>query len=118
MHGMYLQGHISDLICSEIMPWWYTCKTTITPPNYKGDSAKIASSARSNTMQIFGDNVSPPYRHVHARKMSSPILAHTKTQIPLDTKHTSPKKMSSAHCQYAVPIKSNTIYVFARPCMW
>jgi hypothetical protein len=89
-----------------------------TPPNYEGDSAKIVSSTASNTMQMPGDNVSPPYHHhVHARKSSSPIPAHTKTsQIPLDTKHTSPKKISSAH-QHA-PVKSNTVYAFARPCVW
>jgi len=47
-----------------------------TPPNYEGDSAKIVSSATSKMMQISGDNVSPPYHHVHARKSSSPILVH------------------------------------------
>jgi hypothetical protein len=90
-----------------------------TPPNYEGDSAKIVSSAASNTMQIPGDNISPPYHHhVHARKSSSPIPAHTKTsQISLDTKHTSPKKISSVH-QHAAPMKSNTVYAFARPCVW
>ena len=88
-----------------------------TPPNYEGDSAKIVSSATSNTMQIPGDNVSPPYHHVHARKSSSPIPVHPKTQTSIDTKHTSPKKMSSAH-QHSAPVKSNTVYAFARPCVW
>ena len=46
-------------------------------PNHEGDDAKIVSSAGSNTMQISGDNVSPPYHHVHARKSSSPVPAYT-----------------------------------------
>jgi hypothetical protein len=86
-----------------------------TPPNYEGDSAKIVSSAGSNTMQIPGGNISPPYHHVHARKSSSPIPAHTKTHS-IDTKHTSPKKISSIH--HHAPVKSNTVYAFARPCVW
>jgi hypothetical protein len=90
----------------------------VTPPNYEGDSAKIVSSAGSNTMQISGDNVSPPYHHhVHTRKSSSPLSAHTKSHASIDTKHTSPKKTSSGH-QHAAPVKSNTVYAFARPCVW
>lgn len=88
----------------------------VTPPNYEGDTAKIVSSTGSNTMHISSDNISPPYHHVHARKSSSPIPAYTKSQISLDTKHTSPKRTSSAH-QHA-PVKSNTVYTFARPCVW
>jgi hypothetical protein len=86
-----------------------------TPPNYEGDSAKIVSSAGSNTMQIPGGTISPPYHHVHTRKSSSPIPAHTKTHS-IDTKHTSPKKISSIH--HHAPVKSNTVYAFARPCVW
>jgi hypothetical protein len=86
-----------------------------TPPNYEGDTAKIVSSAGSNLMQISGDNISPPYHHHHTRKSSSPIPAHPKSQMTLDTKHTSPKKTSSAH-QHAA--KSSTVYAFARPCVW
>jgi len=53
-----------------------------TPPNYEGDSAKIVSSTGSNTMQIPGSNISPPY-HVHRRKSSLPIsAAHQKTVKP------------------------------------
>ena len=62
----------------------------VMPPNYEGDSAKIVSSAGSNTIHILGDSVSPPYHHVHTCKSSSPIPVHTKTQVPLDTNHTSP----------------------------
>jgi len=87
-----------------------------TPPNYEGDTAKIVSSAGSNLMQISGDNISPPYHHHHTRKSSSPIPAHPKSQTQtLDTKHTSPKKTSSAHQHAAKP---NTVYAFARPCTW
>ena len=89
----------------------------VTPPNYKGDSAKIVSSATSNTMQISGDGVSPPYHHAHTRKSSSSIPAHLKSQTSIDTKHTSPKKMSSTH-NHSTPVKSNTVYVFACPCVW
>ena len=88
---------------SERWPWLGECSlafveeavhsmSPVTLPNYEGDSAKIVSSAGSNTMQISGDSVSPPYHHVHVRKSSSPIPAHPETQIPIDTKHTSPKK--------------------------
>ena len=47
-----------------------------TPPNCKGDSAKIIYSGGSNTMQISGDSILPPNPHVHARKPSLLILAH------------------------------------------
>jgi hypothetical protein len=70
-------------------------------PNYKGDSVKIVSSTRSHTMHILDDNVSPPYHHVHTRKLSSPIPVHTKTQIPLETKHTLPKKTYHPNLKYA-----------------
>ena len=83
-----------------------------TPPNYEGDSAKIVSSGVSNTMQILGDNVSPPYHHLHVCKSSSPMPAHTKMHSSIDTKHTSPKKTSSGH-QHAVPVKSNSAYTLA-----
>jgi hypothetical protein len=90
----------------------------VTPPNYEGDTAKIVSSAGSSIMQIPGDNVSPPYHHVHTRKSSSPISAHpTKSHASIDAKHPSPKRSSGAH-QHAAPIKSNTVYAFARPCLW
>ena len=56
----------------------------VTPPNYESDSTDIVSSAGSNTMQLSGDNISPPHHHVHARKSSSPIPAHMKTQTPID----------------------------------
>ena len=82
------------------------------PPNYKGDTAMIVSSAGSNPMRISGDNISPPYHHhVHTRKSSSPIPARPKSQMTIDTKHTSPKKTSSAY-QHAV--KSNTILPYRR----
>jgi hypothetical protein len=45
----------------------------MTPPNYEGDSAKIISSGRSNTMQVLGDNVSLPYHHTRAQI----VLANT-----------------------------------------
>ena len=51
---------------------------------------RFISSTGSNTTQILGDNVLPPYPHVHARKSSLLIPAHTKTQIPQDTKHVAP----------------------------
>ena len=89
----------------------------VTPPNYEGDSAKIVSSAGSNIMQIPSDNVSPPYHHVHTRKSSSPIPAHPRSQTSLDTKHTSPRKLSSSH-HHAAPAKSGPVYAFARPCVW
>jgi hypothetical protein len=85
----------------------------VNPLNPSRSNAKVVSSTGSNTMQIPGDIVSPPYHHVHARKSSSLVMAHTKN----DTKHTSPKRSSSAH-QHATPVKSNTVYVFARPCVW
>jgi len=89
----------------------------VTPSDASRSNAKIVSSAGSNTMQIPGDNVSPPYHHhVHSRKSSSPIPVHSKSQH-IDTKHTSPKKSSGAH-QHAAPTKSNTVYAFARPCVW
>jgi len=88
----------------------------VTPPNYEDNSAKIVSPTGSNTMQISGDNVSPPYHHVHARKSSSPIPTHTESQISIDTKHTSPKKTTSH--QHAAPAKPNTVYAFAHPCVW
>ena len=86
-----------------------------TPPNYEGDGAGIVSSGGSNTMQIFSDNVSPPYHHIHARKSSSPIPAHTKTHSSIDTKHISPKRSSSGH-QHIAPVKSNTVYASTRLC--
>ena len=86
-----------------------------TPPNYEGDT-KTVSPTGSNPMQISGDNVSLPYHHhIHTRKSSSPIPAHPKAQMAIDTKHTSPKKTSNVY-QHAV--KSNTVYAFARPCVW
>jgi hypothetical protein len=87
-----------------------------TPHDTSRSNAKIVSSGGSNTMQIPGDHVSPPYHHVHTRKSSSPIPTHQKSQH-IDTKHTSPKKSSSGH-QHAAPVKSNTVYAFARPCVW
>lgn len=72
----------------------------VTPPNYQGDSAKIVSSVGFNTMQIPGNN----------GKSSSLIPAHTKAHIPIDTKHTSPKKTSSAH-RHTTPVKSNSVPV-------
>ena len=57
------------------------------------------------TMQISGDNVPPPYHHAHICKSSSPIPAHPKTQTSIDTKHTSPKKMSSIR-HHSAPVKS------------
>ena len=74
------------------------------PSNHEGDgdSAKIVSSVRP------GDNVSLPYDHIHLHKSPSPILAHTKTHISIDVKHTSLKTTSSIH-PYAVPIKSKII---------
>lgn len=87
----------------------------VTPPNYEGDTAKIVSSAGSNTMHISG--VSPPYHHVHTRKSSSPISAHPKAHISIDTKHISPKKSLNLH-QHTAPVKSNAVYAFARPCVW
>ena len=87
-----------------------------TPPNYEGDSVKMVSSATSNTMQISGDNVSPPYHHVHTCK-SSPIPAHPQTQTSIDAKHCpSPKKISSTH-QHSASMDSNTINTFTQPCM-
>jgi len=87
------------------------------PPNYKGDSTKIVSSARSNTIQISGNNISPLCYRVHAHGSSSPILAHTKVQIPIDTKHTSPEKTLSAYL-HVIPVKPNTVHTFARLCVW
>jgi hypothetical protein len=84
----------------------------VTPADLTCSTAKIVSSAGSSTMQI-GDNASPPYHHAHTRKSSSPIPAHQKRPISLDTKYTSPKKI-----QHAAPAKSNTVYAFARPCVW
>jgi hypothetical protein len=56
-----------------------------------------------------------PGLHLHTRKSSSPTPAHSKTtQIPLDTKHTSPKKVSNPHRH--VPVKLNIVYTLARPC--
>jgi hypothetical protein len=86
----------------------------ITPPNYKGYGVKIILSAGSNTMHILGDNISPQYHHIYTWGLSSPIPVHMKTQIPLDTKHTSPKKMLSGH-QHS---KSNTVYALTCPCVW
>jgi hypothetical protein len=88
-----------------------------TPVDTSRSNAKIVSSAGSNTMQIPGDNVSPPYHHhVHTRKSSSPIPAHQKHQH-VDMKRPSPKKSSSAH-QHSGSAKSNTVYAYARPCVW
>ena len=64
----------------------------VIPPNHVDDSANVVSSVRSNIMHILSDNVSLLYHHIQAHKPSLPIPACTKTQIPLDTKHTSPKK--------------------------
>ena len=68
----------------SILPFQCTLPTNsmspATPPNYEGNRAKIVSSATANTMQVFGDDVSPPYHHVHTRKSSSPIPVHPKTQ--------------------------------------
>ena len=61
-----------------------------------------------------GDNVSPPYHYLCVRGSPSPIPAHTKMHVFTDTKRTSPKEASSGH-QHAVPVKSNTVYAFARP---
>ena len=68
----------------------------MTPLNYEGDNVKIVLSTL-NTMQILGDNISPPYHHVHAQKSSSPIPVHLKMQTSIDMKCVSLKKMSSAH---------------------
>jgi hypothetical protein len=88
----------------------------VTPPNYEGDSAEIISSTGLNTMHISGDNISPPYHHhVHTRKSSSPIPAHSKPHASIDTKHTSPKKTSSGH-QHGAPVKLNTVYAFVHHC--
>ena len=87
----------------------------VTPPNYEGDGAKIVSSGGSNTTQIFDDNVSPPYHHIHACNPSSPIPAHTKTHSSIDTKHISPKRSSSSH-QHIAPVKSNTMYASTHLC--
>jgi hypothetical protein len=84
--------------------------SAVTPPNYTGDSAEIIST-RSNTMQISGDNVSPPYHHHEHRKSSPPIPAHTKSHASIDTKHTSPKKTLSGH-QHSIPIKLNAANTF------
>ena len=65
-------------------------------------------------MQIFGDNVSPPYHNVHTRKSSSPIPAHTKTHSSIDTRHSSHKRSSSSH-QHAIPVKLNTVYALLVP---
>lgn len=46
----------------------------VTLPNYEGDSAKIVSSAGSNTMQILGNSVSPPYHHVQKAIPPSPTM--------------------------------------------
>jgi hypothetical protein len=89
-----------------------------TPPN-RGPPThiKIVSSAGSNTMPIPGENVSPPYTHVHARKPSPPVPSHHKKSFPIDTKHFLPNKTSNAH-HHAAPGKSNSVYAFARPCVW
>ena len=71
-------------------------------------NARIVSSAGSNTIQFSGDNISPPYHHVHTRRSSSPVAAHQKNQH-IDTRHISPMKSLSA--------KPTTVYVFARPCI-
>ena len=85
----------------------------MTAPDLSSNNAKIVSSAGSNTMQIPGDIVSPPYHHVHSRKSSTPVTTHLKSQY-VDTRHTSPKKSSSIY-QHAAPVKSSTVYAFARP---
>ena len=61
----------------------------VTPPNREGDSAKTVSPAVSNIVQMPGDDVSPPYHHVHTRKSSSSTPAHPRTHTSTDTKHTS-----------------------------
>ena len=81
----------------------------LTSPNYESDTATIISFTRSSVIHLSSDNIPPPYHHAHARKSSSPIPAHTKTKISLDTKHTLPKRSSSAH-QHA-PAKSSTVDV-------
>ena len=86
-----------------------------TPPDVSHHNAKIMSSTGSNTMQISGDMLSPPYLHVHSRRSSSPITAYPKSQ-PIETRRTSPKKSSHAY-QHAAPVKSSTINAFARPCV-
>jgi len=40
---------------------------SVTPPNYKDNSAEVVLSAGSNAIQISGDDISPPYHRVHAR---------------------------------------------------
>jgi len=73
-----------------------------TVPNYGGDTAKIVFSAGSNPMYISGDDIFPPcHHHVHTRESSLPMPVHPKSQMTLDTKHTSPKKTSSTY-QHAV----------------
>lgn len=64
----------------------------VPPPNYEGDTEKIVSSTGSNMLHISSNSISPPCHHIHARKSSSPTPVHMKTQISLDTKHTSPKR--------------------------
>ncbi|KAF9790995.1 hypothetical protein BJ322DRAFT_1039127 [Thelephora terrestris] len=46
------------------------------PPIYEIITTKTTFSVGFNTAQISCDNVSPPHRHAHTRKSSSPILAH------------------------------------------
>jgi hypothetical protein len=82
-------------------------------PRLRGQQRQDHVFCWVHTMHISSDNISPPYHHIHARKSSSPIPAHTKTQITIDTKHTSPKENSSAH-QHTTPTKLNTVYTFAR----
>jgi len=57
--------------------------------------------------------------HTTAFTLASHLRQYQRTRRRafIDTKHTSPKKISSSH-QHAVPVKSNTVYAFARPCVW
>ena len=89
----------------------------VTPPSYEGDSVKIISSDGSNTMQIPGDNVSPPHHHVHARKSSSPIPAHTKTQIPtlhMLNPHATLMSATALQCYRSHP-SSQPLHLFSGP---
>jgi hypothetical protein len=79
----------------------------VTPPNYEGDNAKIVSSMGSNTMQISGDNVSPPHYHMHSvSRKSPPPTIHSKSHST-DAKHSSPTKTTmSAPYQHPPVIKA------------
>lgn len=91
----------------------------VTPPNYDDHNAKIVSSTGSNTMQISSDNISPPRYHSIPRKSPSPMIASHHKSHSADAKHSPPVKSTiPASHQHMPVVKPNTVYAYARPCVW